>query len=252
MSLYRSSPSRRAFLTGSNRNRESYPPWFYQGLRGYWPLQEASGNAIDYSGRAAHGTDTNTVTQNPGKGRVPWARQFTSASSEWFSVSNALIGSIGDIPTTFQAFCYFTNATDHTILDKYAGGNGFVFSMSSFFSNKLSFDVYAASSLKGTAQSAAVMSATTWYHCVGIHDPDANTVQCVLNNVPGTAAATTGAAADSGAALGIGARTAGSIFHNGRMFNASIHARILTRQEIAWCYNSGLAQLGTRIIDRTP
>ena len=250
--LYRRSPSQRLFLPGSSRTRGSYPPWFYQGLRGYWPLQEVSGNAIDYSGRAAHGTDTNTVTQNPGTGRVPWARQFTSASSEWFSVSNALIGSIGDIPFTFQAFCYFTNATDHTILDKYSGGNGPVFSMASFYSNKLALDIYAGGVNRGVALSAAAMTTATWYHCVGQHDPDANTVICFVNNVPGTVVATTAAAADSGQALGIGARTAGAIFHNGRMMNASVHARILTRQEIAWCYNYGLSQLPQSIIARTP
>ena len=251
MSLYRSSPSRRSFLTGSNRNRESYPPWFYQGLRGFWPLQEASGNAIDYSGRAAHGTDTNTVTQNPGTGRVPWARQFTSASSEWFSVSNALIGSIGDIPFTLQAWVYFTNSTDHIIIDKYSGGNGVTWSMSSFYSGKLNFDIYSGGVLRGSCVTAAAVPITTWTHCVAWHDPDANTVNQITNGVLATAATTAGNA-DSGAALGIGARTAGAIFHNGRIFNASVHARILTRQEIAWCYNSGLAQLGTRIIDRTP
>ena len=93
------------------RNRlwvpSSMPNRLKQGLVGAWPLDEASGNRRDVSGLGNTLIDNATVTGNPGPSiYIPLASQFTAANSEYLSIADNALLSMGDIEFTIACFFY--------------------------------------------------------------------------------------------------------------------------------------------------
>ena len=234
------------------------------GLVDYWPLHEASGDAYGMN-TANQLTDTNTVTQNPGI--VDFARQFTAANSERFTVASNANLQAGDIDFTVAAWVYLDSKPANNIQgvskdSATAGAREYILAWDNG-GDRFYFAVYRAtdSAKIATANNLGAPALSTWYFLVGWHDATGDTVNIEANGSGAIdSTATTGALqAASTAAFNIGARSNATQFWNGRICEVGFWKRILTQQERVWLYNNGLGRTwpfdgrpGTAMLGRHP
>lgn len=206
------------------------PSPLWDGLVALWELDEATGTRYDRVGN-------NHLTANgsPGNAAGPYgdARGASlNGTTQYFSIAHNAALAVGNVARTWAARVYFTSSTDHTIMDKYSGGNGWVWSMAAFWSNKISFDVYSSSVARGTVQSAAAPALNTWHVVFAWLDPGAARIGIQVNAEKPVTGAVSAAPADSGAALGIGARASTpGLYHAGRIQGAAVWGRVLSAEE---------------------
>lgn len=209
-------------------------------LKGYWPLGEASGNAVDLKG-------ANTLTDNNGvgaiAGKLNGARSFTVSGSTYFSIADNANLSTGDIDFTAGAWVIFTGTI---MAGQYWGITG------KFETGQEEWILYIngdnqryqlAITEFGTevrADNFGVPSTGQWHFIVVWHDSVANTMNIQVN----------GGTVDSAAHVaGIGDRTGiftiGAIgvanFWEGRIDEVFFTKRVLTEDERQALYNSGNA-----------
>lgn len=217
----------------------------YAGLEDYWALHEASGNRSSAIGKHTL-TDTNTVTQNPGK--VVYAGQFTSANSERLTVASDASLQAGDIDFTLACWVYLDSkpASSMVFMGKYNTGSGqreYILRWVNT-TDRMTFMVHKATdtAMDVSGDTFGAPSLSTWYFVTGWHDA-VNNIQGVGVNMIEDTAATTGALqAASAAGFNIGATDVPNLFMNGRVCEAGFWKRVLTTQEKWWLYNRGLGR----------
>ena len=213
------------------------------GLMDYWRLWEASGNSESTVGRNTL-TDNNTVTGNPGI--VLNARQFTRASSERLSLASTADVQSGDIDFTVACWVYLDSTPAGIMYAMGKDGTGAGTRewrvMWNNADSLLTFSIFKAvdTAASVTAATLGAPATATWYFITAWHDAVGDTVNIEVNMGGADSAATGGAAqAASTAEFAIGARSAGTLFWDGRICEAAKWNRILSRPERWWLYNSG-------------
>lgn len=208
----------------------------------YWPLHEASGNRE--SALAQHAlTDTNTVTQ--AQGRAVYAGQFTATSSERLVATSDSALQTGDIEWTLACWVYHDTlpGTAMYLVGKDNGSTqreyalrwgGTRFQAIGFRSGPTIVTV--------SADTLGAPATATWYFVTGWHDSVADTINIEVNMTGVDSAATAGAFITSTADLNLGASANGASFLDGRLCEVAFWKRILTTQERAWLYNSGMGR----------
>lgn len=156
------------------------------GLVSFWPLNEASGNAID-----AHGANNLTETGGTigtGTGKTyGTARDFERGDTEYFTIASNSDLQLGDIDWTIAGWANLESKTDDIcIVSKHDGVSE---AGSEFFlyyapgSDRITFINYGASgSSSVTASALGSPSAGTWYFVIIWHDSVNNTINIQVNN----------------------------------------------------------------------
>lgn len=212
-------------------------------LKGYWKLDEASGNAIDAKG-------VNTLTDNnsvgTGVGKISTGRDFTGASSQFLSSADNAALSMGDIDFTIGAWVRYAGTLGAlqypAIMGKWVLAttkeyNLYLNGDSTRFEFSVSGDGTTSTTVTANTFGAPVND--TWYHVVAWHDATANTISISVNaGTPDSAAHTTGVV-DSTSAFQIGAFD-GAFFWTGQIDEAFLTKRVLTAGERTSLYNVGV------------
>lgn len=206
----------------------------------YWSLHEASGNRASATGLHTL-TDTNTVTQNPGK--QLYAGQFTAASSERLVVASDASLQTGDIDFTLVCWLYLDSlpgASNVYVVAKDDAATQREYGMRVNTSDQLEFFGFRSGPTLDTqaATNFGALSTGTWYFAVGWHDSVNNTKNVEVNLVSDSAA-TGGAWITSTADLSIGSTGAPGNYFNGRICEVGFWKRMLTVQERWWLYDFG-------------
>jgi hypothetical protein len=212
-------------------------------LKAYYPLDEASGDAID-----AHGandlTDTNTVGAATGK--VSGARDFEFTNSERFLTADNTDLSLGS-DTAFTWAGWVQNEQDFqsgtAILGKGAtNAAGMAYQLwingGSF---RFEFTVgNGSSSQTVTNTSVFPTPAGTWFFIAAWHDPTADKIYLQIDNGTPAEAAWSGGTQDeaNNFELGRDSNVIGSHW-DGLLDEWGFWKRVLTSDERTWLYNSG-------------
>jgi hypothetical protein len=209
-------------------------------LISYWPMDEASGNALD-----AHGSNplTDNGTVGSAAGKVGGARSLAAASEEFFSHADNADLSTGNVDFAFAGwFNLASAASESTILGKAVTSNAQGIDYQLFVSGgTLTWRVTPDGDYANRTQVSAGSIATgTWYHFVAWHDSVADVIGLAVNaGTPATAAHTTGVFDGTGLFTigdlsGFVSRLDGLIDEVGLW-----KGRILTAQERTDLYNGG-------------
>jgi hypothetical protein len=212
-------------------------------LISHWRLDEASGNGVD-----SHGTNTlvdvNTVTAAAGK--LGTSRQFTAASTEWFSVADNASLSVGNIDYTFAAWVYMDSkpANFMYIVDKANSGGAANDEYSLYWDNttdRFNFRQRGTGTIVVVANNLGAPALSTWYYIVGWHDAAADTLNIQVNGGTVDSITTSGTFPSDGAqSFAMGGRSgAGTLPWNGRIDSVSFWKRVLTSTERTALYNGG-------------
>ena len=203
-------------------------------LVAYWPLDEASGNAID-----AHGNndlaDTNTVGSATGK--VSGARDFEESANEYFTIDDNTDLSTGDIDFTFQAWVNLESKTDHReICGKWANPS-FEYNLRYVQSSDRFQFVVGAGGDSVLANTLGSPSAATWYHIIAWYDATANQIGIAINDGAADTASFSGGAPDGTSPFWLG--NAFNRPFDGLIDEVGFWKKVLTSTERTWLYNSG-------------
>ena len=209
------------------------------GLVAYWTLDEAGGGRADSKG-SHHLTDHNTVTQAAGK--QGHAAQFTSANSEYLSIADNAYLSVGDIDFSIAAWVYLDDISWHRgILGKWDE----VVSQKEYNlrhdTGNLHFFVSSNGSAEASVNTPSALSTGAWHLIVAWHDSVANTINLQVDN--GTVYSTSHASGvvDGPTTFKIGNIKLGvDVYMNGRVDQVGFWKRVLTAQERADLYNTGV------------
>lgn len=216
-------------------------------LAAYWPLDEASGDAVD--AHAANDlTDNNTVGSAAGK--VDGARDFEAGNSEYFSRADNADLSTGDIDFTIQAWVQLeSKGEDRIVVAKWdTTMDNFEYIL--FFdadSDRFVFFVNSNGTVGGTfgsvtANNLGAPSTGTWYliHCW--HDSVNNQLGIAANAGSADTAAYS-AGVFNGASnfvLGRNDNTGSPVnYWDGLIDEVGLWKRVLSGDERAELYNGG-------------
>ena len=212
----------------------------------YWPLDEASGDAIGaHAGLtlADNATVTSQVTGGPDGGRC---RQFTSANNEYLSRASEAALQLGDSDFTIAVWAYLdTNTQERALVSKWgnAGIHREWLLQRSELGNRFDFAISSDGStvVRGGATTFGALSTGRCYFVVVKHDATGDTIKIRVNDGVDDSAAHSGGAFASTEALCLGeiANPLGVIQMNGREAYAAIWRRVLTDAQLTWLYNSG-------------
>jgi hypothetical protein len=215
-------------------------------LMAWYPLDEASGNALD-AHNAHHMTETGgTIAAATGPGGVNGARDFELDDTEYFVVADHADLSMGDIDFSLAAWVrlegpqnprgivfnkgFDTSFEYSVIFDGYDNTGKFIFRIASA-TNFVNFTSIAADDF-------GVAAGATWYLVVARHDATANTIDIGVNAGTQTSAAYSAGCWDGGNELSIGGSVEGTPL-DGLMAQVGVWKKKLTSDEITWLYNSG-------------
>ena len=217
-----------------------------RGLQHYWPLDEASGNAIDAlygPDGPIHLTDTNTVTAAAGpSANLPAARQFTNASAEKFTVATARSLNMGRRARGFTAAIWAypdSVLATHGLFGKDSGGTDRNWRVIQTLTPQWQLLFYDGTTLVGGA-TGGTPAAGTWSHVVVVCDH----VQAYLY-INGAFVLKDAHDTANDFSNGVGAFDLGNDNvttlreWDGRLAHAAIWHRALTPVEIRWLYNNG-------------
>ncbi len=212
----------------------------YAGLRGYWPLHEASGTRYSHDG-LANAADFNTVSQAAGP--VLYAAEFAKATTEYLYVTD--IGNLtfnGNVPVTVSCWMRCTEAITaalHACVQK-CDSSGL--DVDNTFALRFSDATQIQFKCKSNAAVSSVTPVTnTWYFAVGWHDPVADMLYISVDgeNPPAEVAHATGLT-DASNYMAFGRRgESAQDYHQGQVAEVGIWDRCLTMAEILWLYNKG-------------
>ncbi len=202
-------------------------------LKGYWKLDEASGNATDAKG-------ANTLTDNGGistqSGQVGTSRDFSAASSQYFSIADNAALSAGDIDITVAAWVRYggtvTAGQYPGILSKWGGGqNEYVLYLNGD-TGRFEFDVSANGSAQTGVQATTfgAIASSTWYYVLAWHDATANTLNIQVNGGTVDSVSYSSGIFDGTAAFTLGSIGVG-FFWTGQIDEAQVTKRVLTSDE---------------------
>jgi hypothetical protein len=229
-------------------------------LMAWYPLDEASGNALD-AHNAHHMTETGgTIAAATGPGGVNGARDFELDDTEYFEVADHADLSMGDIDFSLAAWVRLEGpqnprgslicktalvvpeyAFEYELLfDGYNNTGKFVFRIASA-NNFVNFaDVHS--------DDFGVAAGATWYFVVARHDATANTIDIGVNAGTPTSEAYSAGCWDSNSpfSIGGGVESVGPL--DGLMAQAGVWKKKLTSDEITWLYNSGAGRTYAAIV----
>lgn len=216
-------------------------------LISYWPLDEASGNALDVHG-ANDLTDTNTVGAAAGK--VNGARDFELANTEYFTIADNADVSTGDIDWSIQAWVNLesTGTTQMIVAKDTDGGGaserGYILYYNTI-ANRFSFDVFKFDGsliAQVLSDTFGALSTGTWYLVHAWHDATNDLVGISVNGGTPDTDSTAGVAPNNGNAdFRIGGRAYSGFENNfdGLIDEVALWKRLLTDGERVWLYNAG-------------
>lgn len=207
-------------------------------LVAYWQLDEASGTRNDSQG-ANHLTDNNTVTSAAGK--IGNAAQFTTANSEYLSISDNADISVGaGVSFSMAVWAYMDTLQNQGIISKYgAGGNRdyllWYYTVSGFNCDVSDDGSSLVTAVGGTASTA------TWYHLYMEYDTATKKASIAVNNgtLASSSATVTAGVFDGTNPFKLGSNDGEINFFNGRLDEAAFWKRILTASERTELYNAG-------------
>lgn len=206
----------------------------------YLKLDESSGDAIDATGSLTNFTDTNSVGSASGK--INTARQFTNASNNYLTHADATPLSMGDIDFSFSMWINpGASFGDLVVFRKDDLGTNREYGLY-FISAKLNFYAFHTSGGvgEGRVQNNATITASTWYHVVGIHDAGANTLSLIVNDGTPASISHTGGAIDGTAPFGLGGDVNSAVNNwNGLIDEFGLWKRVLTAGEVTELFNAG-------------
>lgn len=211
-------------------------------LKGYWKMDEASGNATDSKG-ANTLTDNNGVTS--GVGKISTARTFTAASPSYFSIADNVALSTGDIDFTVGAWVYYGGTL---VASAYPGIVGKFASMQQEYQLYLNGDnqryQFAVSS-NGTAQvdvkadSFGDPSDGAYHFVCAWHDSVANTINIQVDGGTVDSASYGTGVYDGTGDFNIGSIGGGAFGWTGQLDEVFFIKRVLTSNERLGLYQSG-------------
>lgn len=161
-----------------------------------------------------------------------------NGSSQYLSIADNPVLSMGDIDFTIQAWVKFNDlGSTHVVLGKgqVAGPEYILYSNASA---EINFRVDNGIGFFPTAVFSGA-STDTWYHLIGYHNATTDEIGLIVNNgTPATVSYTHGSQ-DSGSSFMIGEDGSGARWMNGIVDQVAIWKRVLTGAEIAELYNGG-------------
>jgi hypothetical protein len=214
------------------------------GLVSYWPLDEASGDALD-----AHGgmdlTETGAgVAIGSIAGKVGTARDFeTVGGAKYFQHADHADLSTGDIDFEFCGWAQFESRVGvRTLVSQWANATrGYILYYNST-SARFEWAVgNGTTTTRGTAvaNNFGAASDGVWYFVDAWHDSVNNLVGIAINNGTPNTVATSGAAGDAAQVFRMGESATGGQLMDGPLDEWGFWKRLLTAAERTWLYNSG-------------
>jgi hypothetical protein len=208
-------------------------------------MEEASGTRTDvHAGLTL--SDNNTVTQNPGK--LGQAAQFTRVNDEYLSAADAAAYSHGDIDFTYSAWIYPDSFPGAGNTCRIVNKNRIPLDSSDDWevawsvtgdTHVLTCHVGNGAGAFTTANSALVMSAATWYHCLFWHDAALNTINLQVNNGTVASNACSHGSFDGNGTMLVGRSENAADRFDGRIDQLCRWNKVLTSTERTQLYNSG-------------
>lgn len=222
----------------------------YEGLRFYWPLQEASGTRFEaHASAGQHLTDNNTVTQATGPTGIGQAAQFVRANSEYLRRGHEAAQIHGDSSIHYVAWVYLdTKPAEAIVIAKHDASLGSDMQLRYTGGATDRFDGFWRDSDEGGSPTTTVTANTfgspataTWYMLDYYHDPVANQIGIGVNAANrDTATHTAGVTAGGTAPFFLGTdRDGGLSFWDGRITAVGRWDRILSTRELEQLYDGG-------------
>lgn len=210
-------------------------------LQGYWPLDESSGDAIDYSGNGFSGTVNGATQGATGILNTP-AYDFDGTSSHVALPSTG----VGTGSVSISAWVYFdTTDADDTIVGAFDSGSNDIFTLKNNESNgQWQFALGVFNGNMVTAETTAGEdgpNAGQWYHVVGVADKTAGEVRIYVDGIEVASASGTIGDFDNADDFYIGARnnTGSDDRHlDGRIEEVRIYSRPITDLEVKSLYDA--------------
>lgn len=210
-------------------------------LIGYWPLDESSGNATDYSGNDYTLTDGSTTTYAPGK--FANGADLESGSTDYlYSADNASFSITGNV--TISAWIKpesVTAATSFDIAGKWDGAN------ESYLLQQYGDEIYmyidaAANYVYTTGTN---LTAGNWYHVVGTYNSTDRTVRIYVNGdlqATSTAGTIPSSIGDDAGRFHVGAEdsTGGATnYYDGIVDDVRLYNKYFTERQVRSLYDWG-------------
>jgi len=213
------------------------------GIVAFWPLGEASGNALDSVGGNTL-TSNGAVGQAAGIGGVGHSRSF-NGSSQYFNATSNTSLRFGNVDWTMVVWIYTTDlSVDQGVFDKGSAANSDGEAEGLFITSdgKVSTFLYHTNGVGSTEVTASTfgnLSANTWYMFSSWFDATNQTINVSINAGTVDSQGTAGAAFAGGTADFLLGSDSTSDLWKGRLQYAGKWRRILTQTELTQLYNSG-------------
>lgn len=206
-------------------------------LISHWGMNEASGNRADSIGSNTL-TDNNTVGSNTGK--IGNAAEFVAANLESLTCTSNASLETGDINFSLDAWFYAGTFADRPLVTKASvdSTTGYEYALYLYNTGTTIGLVVGSNAGVQSVKWNATLTINTWYHVVGWHDTDTDTINISVNNgTPVSAARTVTPVAASGKPFSIGGLS--PAYYSGRIDLVNFAKRLWTAAERAALYNSG-------------
>jgi Concanavalin A-like lectin/glucanases superfamily len=195
----------------------------------YWPLQEASGNALDTSGNGLTLTANNAPgqTTGPGTGPLANARTFNGTNQ------NLSTAATFHLTNSFSLICWCNpGAADPQNLYSAAFGHnqGGLF----FGPSGDTFALFRLDGTTGEVQTANILAANSWGFVAVTFNSLTNTLAISLNN--GTQVTSTNAGSGGTQSFNVGSDNAGGGWWNGAVAGVGIFSYVLSPAQITQLY----------------
>ena len=206
-------------------------------IEGLWPLNEASGNALDLSSSGYDLTETGGTIAADNDGLMATARDFETGDTEYFTIAHASAGNLEITGSqTWFAFIKPETATaSPRFLSKGVNARELISSSvgsPTFIISGLATNEFVISSVKTEADK--------WYLIIGVYDSVAEKIKVWVNGIK-TELTASGAATGNSNAFDIGRPSGtGSNYYDGLMQNACILSTALSDDQVKrlWAYTS--------------
>lgn len=211
-------------------------------LKGYWKLDEASGNSQDSSGNGEHLTNTNTATFGTGKinnGTI------LNGTDQCHKILDSSIASIGT-GSAFSVQAWFKADTITSIHFPVSGSTannsvGYPYCMW-IEGTTVSFMTWNTTGNWLQVISSVAISTGNWYHCVLVKESNSSWKIYVNGTVTASTATRSGTLTGQ-TGLAVGANDGGTAgmggYFDGMVDEVAIWDRALTSDEVTELYNSG-------------
>ncbi len=235
-------------VLGANKN--SSPNALSNGLAGYWTLDEASGNATDYSGNGSTLTDTNTVTRVNGK----FGNAGDFQNSDDLRVSDNASLSMGNIDFTISTWVNLdSKATSQPFIAK--GASGSVLEYLLFY--YVTSDTFRFAVQDSGASNTCVVNATTlgspstgtWYFLSAWHDSVNDTLNIQVNDGKVDSQPCSTGSFDGTNSFFLGNIGNNATFLDGKLDDVRVYKRILSNTDRLTLYNWAPGPIGYWKID---